>query len=1061
MHRNAVSRPILLAGTILGALSASGWAEAQTVADPPATEVDEIVVTGSRLAASSTALAPQPIQVVTAESLEAQGVTQVVDLLDRIPALQSSTSSAQANGGPATLNLRGLGAARTLTLVNGRRYVAGVPGSASVDISSIPAGLIERVEVLTGGASAVYGSDAVTGVVNFILKDDYEGTEFTVQGGLSGEGDADEFYVSMLHGRNFDNGRGNFTIGLQGNERSALYYEDRGFSRDNGVYDDYTNPELFFQVGDPIPTGRTLANTRGRTILLGGAPRYANTDPALVARAQSAAPRAFIADPRFSISSTSGLIGIDLDGDGYADPAGFFSNPQVNADCLTSRNGQQGFGCYTVDPVTGAFRPFRDGLYAGSSNQSGGDGAAQTFNRQSLLPKESSYSLNFTANYNISTFFNPFVEASASWSKGTTYSPYNTYDDSIPISLENPFIPAALRALVNAEIAADPSVAATAQIALSRDHADIFDPEAQSDRRTYRAVVGTRGELDLGWKYELSFNYGRTEQDTTFAVRLEDRFFAAIDAVTDPVTGQAVCRSTLNPNAAPPISGLYPQFGGPVPNPFQTFTPGAGSDCRPLNLFGFGNVSPEAAAFVGPRVTDTALIQQTVVSGFLSGDLERWFSLPGGPISFAIGGEYRKEQSDFDPNDFDEQGVTFRYATTAPVSGEFEVSEGFVEISLPLLADLQFADTLTLNAAARFSDYTNIGNTETFKADMIWAPVRDLRFRGGVAKAVRAPNIAELFTPLQTAGFRPIDPCSAENITQGSSTREANCRADLARYGVTVGTTYDFSDPLTAQFFGAAGGNPDLQAETSDSWTAGLVIQPRFLDGFTLTADYWNIKIDNAIASVSAQDIVNSCYDAPSITNQYCALISRDDRPGSLTQGGLDYLQQSQVNFAGLEASGVDFDIRYVLDMASFNKPEWGSLALGVGGTWIEDRNNFPFVADPNQANPVKEELNSPEWVVNTSVRYTVGDFTAGLFSNYQTRQTRTGVEIENTVSFDAPWNDPIWTHDASLTWDIDGRSDLVLGVNNLTDKEPFLGVVATPVSPRGRFFFARFTKKL
>ena len=285
MHRNAVSRPILLAGTILGALSASGWAEAQTVADPPATEVDEIVVTGSRLAASSTALAPQPIQVVTAESLEAQGVTQVVDLLDRIPALQSSTSSAQANGGPATLNLRGLGAARTLTLVNGRRYVAGVPGSASVDISSIPAGLIERVEVLTGGASAVYGSDAVTGVVNFILKDDYEGTEFTVQGGLSGEGDADEFYVSMLHGRNFDNGRGNFTIGVQGNERSALYYEDRGFSRDNGVYDDYTNPQLFFQVGDPIPTGRTLANTRGRTILLGGAPRYANTDPALIARA--------------------------------------------------------------------------------------------------------------------------------------------------------------------------------------------------------------------------------------------------------------------------------------------------------------------------------------------------------------------------------------------------------------------------------------------------------------------------------------------------------------------------------------------------------------------------------------------------------------------------------------------------------------------------------------------------------------------------------------------------------------------------------------------------------
>jgi len=1057
MHHIAVFRSILLGGSILSVLSTPAFAQT----GPEGVEVEEIVVTGSRLSSSVATQAAQPVQVVTAQSIEAQGVTQVSDLLDRIPALQSSSSSAQANGGAATLNLRGMGSARTLTLVNGRRYVAGVPGSAAVDVSSIPAGLIERVEVLTGGASAVYGSDAVTGVVNFILKDDYEGTEMTVQGGLSSEGDAEEFYLSLLHGRSFDKGRGNFTIGVQGNERSELYYGDRSYAKNNGTYDDYTNPALYFQAGDPLPPGRTLANTRGRTILLGGAPRYAGTDASLIARAQSATPRAFIADPRFSISSTSGLIGIDLDGDGYAEPAGFFSNPQVNADCATNRNGQLGYGCYTVDPVTGQFRPFQDGLYAGSANQSGGDGAAQVFDNQSLLPKESSYSLSFTANYNISTFFNPFVELTASWNKGITYNPYNTYDDSIPISLDNPFIPDELRALVDAEIAADPSIADTAQIALSRDHIDIFDPKAESDRRTYRAVVGTRGELDLGWNYELSFNYGRTEQDTTFAVRLEDRFFAAIDAVTDPVTGEAVCRSTLDPTAAPPISGLYPEFGGPVPNPFQTFTPGAGSDCRPLNLFGLGNISPEASAFVGPLVTDTSLIQQTVVSGFLAGDLERWFSLPGGPIGFAIGGEYRKEESDFDPNDYDEQGVTFRYANTAAVSGEFEVAEGFVEISLPLLADLPFAETLTLNAAARFGDYSNIGNTETFKADMVWAPVSDLRFRGGVSKAVRAPNIAELFTPLQTQGFRPIDPCSAENITQGTGFREANCRADLARYGVTVGSTYDFADPLTAQFFGASGGNPDLEAETSDSWTAGVVLQPRFLSNFTLTADYWNIKIENAIASVSAQDIVNSCYDAPDINNQYCALISRDDRPGSLTQGGLDYLQQSQVNFAGLEASGVDFNAVYRLDMDSFGKPEWGALTLGVGGTWLEDRNDFPFVADATLANPVKEELNFPEWVVNTSVRWKVGAFTAGLFSNYQSEQTRSGVQIENTVSFDAPWNEAIWTHDASLSWDIDGKSDLILGVNNLTDEEPFLAAVATPVSSRGRYFFVRFSKKL
>ena len=1029
--------------------------------DPDAaSELEEIVVTGSRIS-SVAASAPQPIQLVTAETITAQGRTQIVDVLDKIPALQNSTSAAQANGGAQTLSLRGLGSARTLTLVNGRRHVAGVPGSAAVDVSSIPSGLVERVEILTGGASAVYGSDAVTGVVNFILKDDFEGTEVAVQGGISEEGDGKEYFVSVLHGRNFDNDRGNFTIAVQGNEREALFYGDRDWSRDNLVADDYTNPDLYFQATDPLPTGRTLANTRGRTILLGGVARYAGTDPALLARALAAKPRAFIADPRFSISSTSGLIGIDLDGDGYPEPAGFYSNPQMNADCATTRNGQLGYGCYTVDPVTGQLRPFIDGLYAGSSNQSGGDGAAQTFNNQSILPEDSAYSVNFTANYEVSPLFKPFVELKAAWNKGVTFSPYNTYDDSIPISLDNPFIPQALRDLVDAEIAADPSVASTGKIALSRDHVDIFDPRSEQERKTYRAVIGARGEFANGWNYEISANYGRTEQDTTFAVRLEDRFFAALDVVTDPVTGDPVCRSTLDPTAAPPISGLYPEFGGPVPNPFQTFTPGAGSECRPLNLFGLGNVSPEAAAFVGPLVTDTSLIQQTVVSGFLSGDSSQWFSLPGGPIGFAIGAEYRKEESEFDPNEYDEAGITFRYANTAPVQGEFDVSEAFAELNFPILADLPFAETLNVSAAYRISDYSNIGMTETYKADLVWAPVRDIRFRGGAAKAVRAPNIAELFSPLATQGFRPIDPCDEQNITQGSAFREANCRAALLANGVTVGATYDFADPLTAQFFGASGGNPNLQEESSESYTIGVVLQPRFVPGLTATVDYWDITIDDAISSVTAQDIVDSCYDAPDLSNQYCALISRDDRPGSLTQGGLDYLQQTQLNFASLEASGIDFGINYTLNLDTFSKPEWGSVALGISGTWLEDRNNYPFVSDPSLANPAKLELGFPEWNFNTSVRWTIGDFTASLFSNYMSEQTRGSVEIENTVSFDVPFNDEIWTHDASLSWDYSDDSTIIFGVNNLTDEEPFVSAVATPVSAYGRYYFLRFTTKL
>lgn len=1052
MPRLFQSRKILL----LAATSMSISSTAIAQEDPETTEVEEIIVTGSRISGTAAGLTAQPVQVISQTTLEALGATQVADVLDRIPALQNSTSSAQAFGGPATLDLRGLGANRTLTLVNGRRYVGGVAGTASVDISTIPSALVDQVEILTGGASAVYGSDAVTGVVNFILKEDFDGVETTVQTGLSERGDSLDQFVSMLYGKNYDGGRGNITVGIQMNQSNGILYGDREFSRDNGIADDYTNPDLFFQEGDPIPTGRTLANTRGRTILLNGQPRYANTDQSLVDRATNASARSFIDDPVFSISSVGGLIGIDLDGDGYADPAGAYSSSSVNEQCRQSRNGQQGYGCWVIDPDTGEFRTFDDGLYAGSSNQSGGDGAPQTFNGQSLIPDEQSLNFSLTGNYEVSAQFKPFYEVQIGLNESVSYNPYQTFDDSIPISLDNPFIPDDLRALVNAEIAADPSTASTAKIVISRDHIDVFDPRSEEERETYRAVIGARGELDLGWNYEISANYGRTERAVTQAVRLEDRFFAAIDAVIDPATGEAVCRSTLDPTAEPQISGLYNEFPGTVPNAFQTFTPGAGSECRPLNLFGVGNVDPAASAFVGPQATDRTVIDQTVFGLFLTGDLDNWFTLPGGSIGFAVGGEYRRENSDFNPNDYDEQGLTFQYASTAAVKGGFDVAEVFAELNLPILSETPFAETLSLSVAARLGDYSTVGNTETYKVDLIWAPVRDLRFRGGFARAVRAPNIDELYSPLESATFRPIDPCSAENIDQGSEFRENNCRQALAAVGVNVGGIYDFEDPLTARFLGAAGGNPDLQAETSESYTIGTVIRPRWTPDLTLTVDYWKIEIEDAIASVSAQDIVNSCYDAPSLDNQYCALIERNDTAGSQTQGGFSYLEQTLLNYAGLDASGVDFAVNYQLGLDQLGFTEMGDLALSISGTWLETRNNYLFVDDPDRPNPEKGELNYPEWAFNTQVRWSKGPFSAGLYSNYQSKQTRGAVEIENVDSFDVPYNDPIWTHDASIQWDFQEGRRVTFGVNNLTDEEPFESSTTNPVSGVGRYYFLR-----
>lgn len=1067
MRQSNRLRQCLLGGAAIALYAVPSLALAQ---DPDeTTTVEEIVVTGSRIA-TRPENAPQPVQVVSAETLALQGVTEVADALDTIPALQSSESSAQANGGSVQLDLRGMGANRTLVLVNGRRHVSGQPGTAAVDISTIPSGLIERVEVLTGGASAVYGSDAVTGVVNFIMKRDFVGTEWEFQTGLSGQGDTGEYYGSFLQGRDFDNGRGNVAVAIQASHSEPLYYGDRDWAANNRVADDKRNPARNFQAGDPLPPGITLATAQGRSILLAnGTPRYANTPASLIARAQAAPTRFYGEFPTFSIASIGGLIGYDPFGDGFAGgPGQFRTNPDLDGngifDCLQSVGGRGsggGFpvGCWVADPVTGVIRPFRDGQIGAFTEHFGGDGSPQTFSNQTLLPQDSALNFNLLLNYEVSPRFRPYADLKYAFNRGTTYNPYNSFDDSIPIALDNPFIPAAIRGIVNAEIAAGNGNSRSV-VTIGRDNIDLFDPEISSERETLRGVIGFGGEFSNGWTYDVSLNYGQTTQQARSFVRLEDRFFSAIDAVRAP-NGDIVCRSTLNAAALPRYSYLtdtarfgpgatIAQFGG-----FTTFTPGAGSPCRPINLFGVGQSSQAGLDFLRYEAVDISEIDQTVFAVSLVGDSSQWFSLPGGPIGFATGAEYREENSLFTPDGARLRGEVFQYQKTAVTAGGFDVSEAFLELSFPILADLPFAEVLSLNIAGRIGDYSTVGETSTWKADAIWAPVQDIRFRGGYSVAIRAPNIAELFAPLNSAVFRPVDPCDQVNVNAGPNpaNRLANCRADLGITGA-----YTFSDPLTARFTGQTGGNPNLQEEEAESITYGVVLQPRFLPGFSATVDYWSIEIENAIAAVAAQDIVNSCYDAPNLSNQYCALFTRNRNAASPTFRGFNYLLQTQLNFSRLEASGVDFAINYGFDFADFGKESWGSLRASVAGTYLEDRNNFPFVANPNQANPVKLEQNFPEWAFNASLQWEIDDVTVSWFSNYQSEQTLVSTPIEDVATFSPGMLEEFWSHNASVRWEFKEGHSATFGVNNITDELPFFGNVATPVPPVGRSFFLRVT---
>jgi iron complex outermembrane recepter protein len=674
-NRNRLS---LFAGSALIAFACS-LSSAAMAQDAPeeavAAEEDKpIVVTGSRIARPELESAA-PVTAIAADIITDSGNTSAGDIVQYIPALFSSVSSdlSATRGtllGGTQLNLRGLGSTRTLVLVNGRRHVAGSSGTAVVDVDTIPTALIDRVDVLTGGASSVYGSDAVSGVVNYILKKDLEGFRFSALAGVSERGDAPEFSLSGAYGLNFNDDRGNIVIAAQYNRSYPISYGDRSYLRGGQRLDDDANPALRFQAGDITPALAAAGAIPGQTILRNGAPRYAVTPQALVDRARNAAPRAFLPGRNFSISSPLGLVAYDADGDFVADDPGTdFDRNGVN-DCSQTYNFDiTGFGCYVVE--NGRVRPFRDGLIAGFANSFGGDGIPVFLDKEEIVPGVEQFNVNLNLNYEFSSAFKPFFESKFVRTNASSVNNVNSFNDTIPIRIDNPFVPTELR---NAIIASPGYNPATAQILISRDNTDFGNNRSDVQRDTYRLVGGATGDLGNTWNYEFSLNYGKTKETfTTVNRRLEDRFYAAVDAVRDPVTGNVVCRSSLNPNVIPgtsPFPGYDADPDGDgifEPNTFRTND----GTCRPLNLFGLGAPSAEAVAFVNPSSTNKTTLSQFVAQAFVSGTTENFFTLPGGAPAIVIGGEYRKEKSNFEVDPFDQQGFYFE-SGTQPEQGNFD-----------------------------------------------------------------------------------------------------------------------------------------------------------------------------------------------------------------------------------------------------------------------------------------------------------------------------------------------------------------------------------------------------
>jgi iron complex outermembrane receptor protein len=953
-------RALLLAGVCLASpLRAQDTPQPQASnATEAASDSPDVVVTGSRIQRPDYA-APNPIVSLDQATLQRSGDTSVTNFLQRVPALTNSLTgtrtagNAQADGdiGDAGLNLldlRGLGPNRTLVLVNGRRHVASQINTAAVDINAIPTDLIERVDVLTGAASAVYGADGVSGAVNFVLRRDYDGIGARAQIGISQQGDGGNRFASVIAGRNFADGRANVTLAYEYFAEDPLANDDRDYLRSANRFN-------FIDLDNYDPT-------RAGSYQLGP-----------------------VRDIRYGDSSTYGYV--DIGGVRYRGDGALYKRGTAFQNTYFTLGGDD-------TPVAG---------YIGD-----------------ILPSTRRHAVNLLTHFDASDAFKLSLEAKFVETTTRTLSSYSgTYSSGQfyqPFTLDNPFIPLSIR---NAATAAGLTA-----IDLNRNNFDLPRRGEEDRRRTWRGVVDASGRISDHASYDLSYTYGRTDlRATKLNDRLGAEFAAALDAVR-LADGSVGCRS-----AAARVAG-----------------------CRPVNPFGANTADPTTFDYFLFDPVSTARIEQHVANASLTGDFGQFFALPGGPVQFAVGAEYRRESSRFRPAQELLDNIFYQYdeyIIPTPTSGRFDVWEAFGELNVPIAKELPFAELLSLGAAGRYSDYSTVGRTQAYQFNALWSPVRDLTFRGSYGQSVRAPNIGELFQAATGSGDFIEDPCYLSNRSVGTQYRDANCRALISAAGGNPATFTAVADPFASIFRpGTQRGNRDLQEETARTWTAGAVLRPRFVPGLQVAADWYDIRIKNAISLASATDIAELCVDQPTTSNVFCASQTRQAGTGYISS----FIVQPE-NVAAFRTAGLEVNASYALNTASLGRFDIRLVGgylhrleqIATPGAPVEDNRDRPF---------------RPKYAVTFSPTWTAGALTLSYNLRWQNGVRR----FERAATDDNPsYVDPqyfrfkeLWQHDLQAQIAVDDRYAFYVGVNNLGNQRPDIGFETNvPISPLGRFVYA------
>lgn len=859
-----LSKASLLTSTIMAGAMIAAPAYAQVddqenePGTQPAAQVEDsapIVVTGSRIARRNVETAA-PVAVVQDEEFQLSGTVNVENVVNTLPQVVPGTTSFSNNpgNGTATLNLRGLGSARTLVLVNGRRWMS-YDTAQIVDLNTIPSFLLDSVDVVTGGASAVYGSDALAGVVNFRLKQ-VDGIEMGGQYSITERGDGARYELHGAIGTSFADGRGSATVYGEYYNRKPVFQGDRAFSN--------------FALGGE--TSSAPLQQFGSSTLPNGVLRY------------------------FGGSTGLGPVtAFDDDGNQIDSGVGAFApNNAVVFDTAGDFRSRAG-DLYNYAPVNYLQLPQERYLIGGYADYDIGGGHT-AYTEVSYVNNRVAQELAatpVTGDYNVDLdTVQPFLSAA-------------DYQNLLAIDQAETARVAAFNAAMADQDPDTPGVQFTPAIDdpgvvnmfVQRRVVESGSRNSLDERNAFRVLAGMKGPIGDYLSYDAYYMYSRTRNANVQAGNISNAAFQA----------------------------------------------GLDGSAPAINIFGPGTLTPAMVDQISIIAQNGDISSQQVANAAISGTFGDFSLGTAEPIAFAVGAEYRKVASEFIPDTALASGDVIGFNAGQATQGSYDVKEVFAELNVPV----EFGSArLELTGAGRYSDYSldAVGGVWSYAGGIEFAPIPDITLRGQYQRAVRAPNVGELFGG-QSLGFPgATDPCSTAAATTGG------LRDICLANGVPAGSLGDSGIQLDTQIPATFGGNPNLQEETSTSWTAGVVFQPIFFPGFTMTMDYFDIEIEDAISTISLQQSFDLCFNQVQDANAtVCAPFFPAD--GSSIRNGAGVITRANPpslggqNIATLNVSGVDLQATYSTTVPFSLLTDAGEQDFNISflGTWTEESSFLAF----------------------------------------------------------------------------------------------------------------------